>query len=182
MNDIGFIKWAKIQRLHKAEMVITQKMNGTNGQILFEDNGDFMIGSRNRWLSVHKDNFGFYNWAHEHITELFEIFGPGRHYGEWAGPGIQNGEGLKERVFFSFNPFLEKPDTINWINVESIPLLYYGHWDDSQRDIAMQKLCEDGSQVSRIYFPLGQNCFIEPEGIVINIGGKRFKQYLQEKN
>jgi len=179
-NGSSFQKWPKIKRVHKVDMVITQKMNGTNGQILFEDNGDFMIGSRNQWLSMHQDNFGFYHWAHAHITELFDIFGPGRHYGEWCGPGIQNGEGLKERVFFSFNPFLEKPHTVEWMNVEPVPLLRHGRWGPNEMDIALAHLDIFGSAVSRRYYILGQNCLVEPEGIVVNIDGKRFKAYLSD--
>jgi hypothetical protein len=60
------------------------------------------VGSRNRWLSGGSDNFGFYNWVWENCQEAAQL-GPGRHFGEWWGKGIQRGYGLSERRFSLFN-------------------------------------------------------------------------------
>jgi hypothetical protein len=68
-----------------------------------------LAGSRNRWLTVEGDNFGFCRWITEHKDELLGL-GVGRHYGEWWGCGIQRGYGCKngersspERHFSLFN-------------------------------------------------------------------------------
>lgn len=59
-------------------------------------------GSHNRWLTPDNDNFGFGRWVWDHADELAEL-GPGRHYGEWFGKGIQSGYGLDEKRFALFN-------------------------------------------------------------------------------
>ncbi|TFH36187.1 MAG: hypothetical protein E4G93_02560, partial [Dehalococcoidia bacterium] len=83
-----FEKFGKIARLNRG-MVITEKIDGTNGQLLFDRMGRLWVGSRNRWITPEKDNCGFARWAHENRSELFGILGEGRHFGEWWGQGIQ---------------------------------------------------------------------------------------------
>jgi intein/homing endonuclease len=83
MNYPEFIAFPKIPRLHR-ECVITEKIDGTNGVVYITDDGDMFIGSRNRWLSVDSDNFGFHRWATENRDEVMKL-GPGRHNGEWWG-------------------------------------------------------------------------------------------------
>ncbi len=48
------------------------------------------------------DNYGFAQWVYEHADELTKL-GPGYHYGEWWGYGIQRGYGLPEKRFSLFN-------------------------------------------------------------------------------
>lgn len=59
-------------------------------------------GSRNRWLSTEKDNFGFCAWVMANADALTAL-GPGYHYGEWFGLGIQTGYGLDKKRFALFN-------------------------------------------------------------------------------
>ena len=66
------------------------------------DDGQVLAASRNRWITPDDDNFGFAAWVAEHEDELREL-GPGRHYGEWYGRGIQRNYGLDERRFALFN-------------------------------------------------------------------------------
>lgn len=117
MNEsTEFRKFAKIPRLSR-DMVITEKLDGTNAQIYIVDekeaipgaiavaamhNSLMYVGSRNRYLSTTDDNFGFAAWAQANGAELFEL-GEGRHYGEWWGRGIQRGYGLTEKRFSLFN-------------------------------------------------------------------------------
>lgn len=67
--------------------------------------------SRNRFLTPINDNFGFAAWVHENAEELVEILGPGCHFGEWWGSGIQRGYGLPrgERRFSLFNVTRHNP-------------------------------------------------------------------------
>ena len=100
-----FQEFQKIARLSR-DIVITEKIDGTNGVIGIEDDGVTMhVGSRSRWLTVENgDNFGFALWALTHKDELLTL-GPGLHYGEWWGSGIQRGYGLQkgEKRFSLFN-------------------------------------------------------------------------------
>ena len=59
-------------------------------------------GSRTRWISPGSDNFGFAKWVQDNAQKLAEL-GPGLHYGEWWGKGIQRGYGLSEKRFSLFN-------------------------------------------------------------------------------
>ncbi|MEU8086364.1 RNA ligase family protein [Micromonospora sp. NPDC049101] len=130
MSD--FPSFPKIPRLHR-QAVITEKVDGTNGLIDIErvafgtgvDNppgvytvGDYesplgedgmprhefriRAGSRNRWLAPGADNHGFSAWVDAHAVELSKL-GPGRHYGEWWGKGIQRGYGAPDKAFALFN-------------------------------------------------------------------------------
>lgn len=68
-------------------------------------NGDHLLlraGSKNRWLRLGADNFGFFAWASEHYEQLFTLE-EGVHRGEWWGKGIQRGYGLTEKRFSLFN-------------------------------------------------------------------------------
>ena len=94
----GFPKIARYSR----ECVITEKIDGTNAQIFIGEDEEFLVGSRKRWITPDADNFGFARWAHEHRDELLEL-GPGRHFGEWWGQGIQRRYGLDEKRFSLFN-------------------------------------------------------------------------------
>lgn len=59
-------------------------------------------GSRKRWISPGNDNYGFAAFVHANAQELIKL-GPGHHYGEWHGKGIQRGYGLAEKRFALFN-------------------------------------------------------------------------------
>lgn len=76
-----FESFQKLARLSR-EVVITEKIDGTNGCIAIGDLGEFFVGSRTRWITPEDDNFGFARWAHENRDELLKL-GPGRHFGEW---------------------------------------------------------------------------------------------------
>src|SRR6266853_6537645 len=102
-----FVEFPKIARLSR-EIVVTEKIDGTNGVIYISDNGEVLVGSRSQWIATKSngsaDNFGFASWAEQHTSEL-RTLGPGRHYGEWWGCGIQRGYGLPkgEKRFSLFN-------------------------------------------------------------------------------
>jgi hypothetical protein len=91
---IEFVGFPKIARLSR-ECIITEKIDGTNAQIYITEFGGFHVGSRTRWITPESDNYGFARWAYDHKDELM-LLGPGRHYGEWWGSGIQRGYGLEK--------------------------------------------------------------------------------------
>ncbi len=97
----AFMPFPKIGRLSR-ECIITEKIDGTNAQVNVCEDGTVMAGSRNRYLTRESDNFGFAAWVEEHQESLRRL-GPGRHFGEWWGRGIQRGYELSERRFSLFN-------------------------------------------------------------------------------
>ena len=101
MSDPEFIPFPKIARLNRL-VVVTEKIDGTNAQVLVTEDGDVFAGSRNRWLNPSGDNYGFARWVEGNKPTLLQL-GPGRHFGEWWGLGIRRGYGLKEKRFSLFN-------------------------------------------------------------------------------
>ena len=94
-------QFPKIPRFNR-EIIITEKIDGTNAVIHIDEDGLVLAGSRKRWITPENDNFGFAAWVQEHEDELQEL-GPGFHYGEWWGYGIQRGYGLDHKRFSLFN-------------------------------------------------------------------------------
>src|SRR4051812_31897860 len=100
--DAPFEPFAKIARLSR-DVIVTEKIDGTNAQIFIDDMGSVIkAASRTQWITVENDNHGFARWVDENKAELMKL-GPGRHYGEWWGAGIQRRYGLKEKRFSLFN-------------------------------------------------------------------------------
>lgn len=170
---INFMPFDKIPRLSR-DCVITEKIDGTNAQVfipelLEEAHPDypFWVGSRNRWITPDKDNFGFARWAYENADELLQL-GPGHHYGEWWGSGIQRGYGLQngEKRFSLFNVRRWAPDRDKDKFPQDppkccsvVPVLYRGLFDTFVSYQILEWLSLNGSSAAP--------GFMKPEGIVI---------------
>jgi hypothetical protein len=141
--------------------VITEKIDGTNACVYIGEDGEFLTGSRNRWITPEDDNYGFSRWAHAHKEELLGL-GAGRHFGEWWGSGIQRGYGLTngEKRFSLFN-------TGRWNNDSNpppdccyvVPVLYSGIFTSTAVDEALLSLSTKGSAAAP--------GFMRPEGVVV---------------
>jgi hypothetical protein len=100
--DMPFPEFPKITRFWEQDIVVTEKIDGTNGLIQF-DNGVMRVGSRSRWIVPGDDNYGFAKWAYENEDALRDLLGEGQHYGEWWGQGIQRRYDMDRKVFSLFN-------------------------------------------------------------------------------
>jgi RNA ligase-like protein len=96
-----FTPFPKIGRLEK-DMVVTEKIDGTNAAVCVGEYGDVWAQSRTRFITPTEDNYGFAAWVRENEDALSDL-GPGVHFGEWWGKGIQRNYGLDERRFSLFN-------------------------------------------------------------------------------
>ena len=153
MDDfIGFPKMGRYSR----EVIVTEKIDGTNAQICIGEDGSFQVGSRSRWITPENDNYGFAKWAYEHKEELMGL-GVGRHFGEWYGQGIQRKYGLNEKRFALFNVTRWKDERPSCCNV--VPILWRGMFDDFDVNENMDLLQDNGS--------VAVKGFMQPEGIVI---------------
>jgi hypothetical protein len=152
-----------IQRLSSETITITEKIDGTNGLIHVSDDGVVTAGARNGWITPEKDNFGFARWVAEHASELVKL-GPGYHYGEWYGSGIQRRYGLTERRFASFEWWRDDLIPI----VQKVPVLYQGTWNPGLFDSMVDMLSSAGS----VLVP----GFMDPEGIVIQFESECARQ------
>lgn len=192
-----FIPFPKMPRLSR-ECIITEKIDGTNAQILiapvdgaqpipahslgvFDHEGKlhFMAaGSRNRWITPSDDNHGFAQWVASNFDQLKQL-GPGRHFGEWWGSGIQRGYGLtkgeKRLSLFNVSRWClstEEPQPIPSADprvvkmqdrlpacVGLVPVLSRGRFDTGFADSILRFLEREGS--------IAAPGFMKPEGIVI---------------
>lgn len=155
-------KFQKVARWNR-DIIITEKIDGTNGLIYVDQaTGTVRAGSRNRWLSPASDNFGFAFWVKNNAVFLALLLGPGYHYGEWWGSGIQRGYGLKngERRFSLFNVTRHKDTDFSSVpGLGVVPILDEGLMCEHCIHGVLDELEESGSMaVPR---------FNRPEGIVI---------------
>lgn len=159
MSDaVQFEAMDKIARLSR-DCVITEKIDGTNAQVYIGDDGEFITGSRSRWITPEDDNFGFARWAHENKEELLKL-GPGRHFGEWWGAGIQRKYGLTEKRFSLFNVRRwRQPDVVLPGCVSLVPVLYEGAFTLDAVNAALAELRLGGSRAAP--------GFMNPEGVVV---------------
>lgn len=153
-----FEEFQKIPRL-KRNCVITEKIDGTNAQIHITDDGEMLIGSRSRYITSKEDNFGFARWAESNREELLKL-GPGRHYGEWWGSGVQRGYGLTrgEKRFSLFNVGRWSLDELPPC-VGLVPKLYEGPFSSEVVDRIIDELRIGGSKAAP--------GFMKPEGIIV---------------
>jgi hypothetical protein len=194
-NFPEFKEFKKIPRLSR-EIVITEKIDGTNGLIYINEKNEISAGSRSRWLDDHNDNHGFWHWVVDNKKELLKL-GKGYHYGEWWGKGIQRGYNLQEKRFslFNTNKWIEKPGLTDYLTLEYlkdlkfrtknnkleycpdccyiVPILYVGMFDTSIIQSILDELEQYGSKA------LGG--FMKPEGIIIyhRAGNYYFKKTIE---
>lgn len=156
--DIPFVEFPKISRYNRA-IVVTEKIDGTNAQIYIPDTGDRVFaGSRNKWISVEDDNYGFARWVQDHKDELLKL-GPGSHFGEWWGAGIQRRYGLDHKRFSLFNTARWNADNPPPECCSVVPVLAQGQITEVDVRGVLQKLKEGGS--------VAAPGFMNPEGVVV---------------
>jgi hypothetical protein len=178
-----FKEFPKIARL-KRNIVVTEKIDGTNACVIVSDDG-LAIGaqSRSKLITPDDDNYGFARWVQDHREELL-LLGPGHHYGEWWGAGIQRRYGLTEKRFSLFNAG-------RWHDASAVederagkllapacchvvPVLIEGPNDQRAIDETMNLLRQKGS--------VAAPGFMKPEGIIIYHTASRmyFKSTLEK--
>jgi len=172
MNE--HVKWPKTPRYFR-DITITEKIDGTNGQIVIQEEAlfDEMVdpkplitldgfvmwaGSRKRYVYSGNDNYGFAKWVLDNAAELTAL-GPGRHYGEWWGVGIQRAYGLNERRFSLFNTTKWYDNEVRPSCCDVVPVLYSGPH-------SMKKITQTIGWLQHLG-SMAAPGFMRPEGICI---------------
>jgi hypothetical protein len=165
-----FVEFPKIARLSR-EVVVTEKIDGTNAQVHITDAGDVFAGSRTRWITPQADTSGFAAWVDAHRAELLAL-GPGSHFGEWWGQGIQRRYGLTEKRFSLFNVHRWAETRPACCHV--VPVLYRGPFHTTAIEGVLHDLRAGGS--------VAAPGFMNPEGIVVfhSASGALFKKTLEK--
>jgi len=150
-----FLEFPKMPRLSR-EIIVTEKIDGTNAQVAISEDGQIFAGSRTRWITPDDDNFGFAAWVRDNKSDLLTL-GPGRHFGEWWGSGIQRKYRQSSKRFSLFN-------VSRWSDVrpeccDVVPTLYRGEFDQEQINACLDHLRINGSVAAPGFLPA--------EGIVV---------------
>jgi hypothetical protein len=177
---VEFVPFPKIARLSR-EVVVTEKIDGTNAQVFItaaEDGSPVvMAGSRTRWITPQADNYGFAAWVEAHREELLAL-GPGSHFGEWWGQGIQRRYGLAEKRFSLFNVGRWGPGGKDEASRPAcchvVPILYRGEFHTTAITCALHDLRAGGS--------VAAPGFMQPEGVVVfhTASGALFKKTIEK--
>lgn len=188
---IEFQKYPKTPRLFR-ECVGTEKLDGTNSgvQIVLreEDTSDdgahvlvdgvhyaVVAQSPNRLITPGDDNHGFAGWVWDNVEMLARTLGPGLHFGEWWGQGIQRRYGLDYKKFSLFNVarwgHLETESPSKHLGV--VPTLWTGPFNTGLIHLALANLKVHGS-----YAAPG---FMNPEGVIVfhKASGQTFKYTIE---
>lgn len=157
MNAPAFVEFPKMPRLSR-EIIVTEKIDGTNAQVHITEDGRIFAGSRTRWITPEADNFGFATWVRDNADDLMKL-GPGSHFGEWWGAGIQRRYGQTVKRFSLFNV-----DRWSWAEkrpacCEVVPVLYRGNFCTDEINECLLRLRENGSHAAP--------GFMNPEGVVV---------------
>jgi hypothetical protein len=149
-----FVPYPKIPRLNR-EVIVTEKIDGTNACVVVDEDGNVSAQSRSRVIVPGNDNFGFAGWVFENAPQL-KLLGPGYHFGEWWGKGIQRGYGLEEKRFSLFHTggINELPGCVS-----VVPKLDAGLLSSGVVDRALNVLRVCGS--------VAAPGFDKPEGVVV---------------
>jgi len=164
-----FVPFPSIHRLSR-DMIVTEKIDGTNAQVTVLEDGTVLAGSRSRWITPADDNFGFAAWVADHVDELRDGLGAGTHHGEWWGAGIQRRYGLAEKRFSLFNvsrwrsEFNAQEPGASTVCLEVpcchvVPILLRDVFDTNMVDAILSALAHDGSRAAP--------GFMKPEGVVV---------------
>jgi hypothetical protein len=174
-----FKAFPKIEQIGKAgDMHITQKIHGSNACVVIYEVDTSGIStkvlfcqSRNRIITPEDDNYGFATFVYANKEEFFDKLGVGYHYGEWAGPGINSGEGLTQKTFVLFDHWKFPPERPLPSGCAVVPVLYHGKMDLDQVNLCMEDLKNNGSKLVP--------GFLSVEGVVVSLAGTRYKKVFQ---
>lgn len=154
-----FQEWPKIQRLY-SPVVVTEKIDGTNAAVIVGEDGELLgVQSRKRLITPDDDNYGFAAWAYENAKTLVSDLGPGYHYGEWWGRGVNRAYGMEDRRFSLFNTPRWQDAEFGTPNLDTVPVLYDGEFHDS--------LAMDCEIQLKNYGSLAAPGYMNPEGVVL---------------
>ena len=151
---IEFKEFPKISRLNRG-VIITEKLDGTNACVIVCEDGTVAAQSRSKLITTDDDNYGFAAWVQKNADDL-RTLGPGHHFGEWWGCGIQRGYGLTEKRFSLFNSHRWETDRPACCGV--VPVL--SRWTGFERVAETMDSLRVGGSVAA-------PGFMRPEGIVV---------------
>lgn len=141
---IEFKTFGKISRLNRL-CTITEKLDGSNGAVIIDEEYNIGVQSRNQLITVDNDHHGLATWVEANKDDLATL-GPGHHFGEWWGCGIQKRytNFTKEKNFSLFNLGRWNKDNIPKC-CKLVPCLYEGFFKSETVEVCVEYLRTNGS-------------------------------------
>ena len=158
---MDFQPFQKICRLSR-DIIITEKIDGTNASVTITEDGQFLTGSRTRWITPQEDNYGFAKWAEANKADLITL-DVGTHFGEWWGQGIQRNYSMREKRFSLFNTTRWSDPEVRPACCSVVPVLYEGPLEDH----GVMKGVKSALHHLQVSGSAAAPGFMKPEGIII---------------
>lgn len=158
-----FVSWGKIPRLFR-NVVVTEKLDGTNAAIGVLDDGTVYAQSRKKIITADADNSGFGRYVENNDALFREHLGPGLHFGEWWGQGVQRNYGQTQKFFSLFNTnrwglVVTPGSPLHAAGVRVVPVLYEGPFSEQEIKDALHAL--------HVYGSYAAPGFMNAEGVII---------------
>mgnify|MGYP003650906445 CR=1 FL=1 len=103
----------EVQNIELGKTYIFPKLDGTNASVWLNNRGEIQAGSRNRHLTLGKDNAGFYAWVKKqsNLLEYLKENPTHRLFGEWLVPhSLKTYKEDAWRKFYVFDVAINKKD------------------------------------------------------------------------
>jgi hypothetical protein len=162
-SAVSFDAYRKTPRLFR-EVVITEKLDGTNSAIIVTDDGQVAAQSRKRLITPgpNSDHYGFAAWVESNEVLLAEVLGEGRHFGEWWGGNAARKYGLDKTdmrfSLFDVDVYQEAPlGLVPGLGV--VPVLARQIFTEALVRGAVEELRANGSRAVP--------GFMNPEGVIV---------------
>jgi len=121
----------EVQNIELGLCYIFPKLDGTNASVWLDKDGKIQAGSRNRHLTLDKDNAGFYEWAKQQSSLIKYLKENPTHrlHGEWLVPhALKTYREDAWRRFYIFDISVEK--NAEEITHEGDSTIKYLHYED----------------------------------------------------
>lgn len=120
----------EVQNIELGVSYIFPKIDGTNASVWLNNKGEIQAGSRNRQLTIEKDNAGFLEWVlkQENLIEYLQENPTHRLYGEWLVPhSLKTYKRDAWKNFYIFDVTIDKEE--NEIKHEGEDKVKYIHYE-----------------------------------------------------
>lgn len=167
---MDFLKYQHVERYGTVETegitiglcYIFPKIDGTNSSVWLQ-NGNIYAGSRNRKLSLEKDNAGFLEYISQkdNIKEFFKEYPNLRLYGEWLVPhSLKTYRESAWRKFYIFDVVYEKDGVLTYMTYDEYQPLMEKYNIDYIPPIAIIK----NPSSDQLYYLLDKNDYLIEDG------------------
>lgn len=128
----------EVENIQFGECFIFPKIDGTNACVWLDGNGNVKAGSRNRDLTLDKDNAGFYAWVsqQDNVIEYLNKNPQHRLYGEWLVPhSLKTYRQDAWRRFYVFDVAIDKVEETE--GAYSLEYLNYNNYVDDLKEFGL---------------------------------------------